>query len=190
MKRFDGWILVAWAALLGVALAAIAFAIAGPGEAGLRLGLRLSARESFAIFLAVFAASPLHAARPSRETKWLLRNRRALGVALATSQAIHLILIVALAAAYPRSFAAGLATTTAVVGGVGFVLLALMTATSFDRPAAALGRRAWRVLHTTGVWTLFVIFAASYAALAYWILVAPLLAIAALRIWLRLIRRR
>lgn len=189
----DRWILVAGAALLGVALVALALAIAGPGEDGVRLGLRVTAGEAYLIFLAVFAARPLNAVRPSPASRWLLRNRRALGVAVAAAQGVHLFLVVELATAYPSSFAAGLAPTTAIVGGAGFVLLGLMTATSFDRPAAAIGRRAWRALHVTGIWTLFAIFGATYAGLAardtgYALLVAPLFAIALLRATLRVRR--
>src|SRR5262245_16463819 len=121
----EGWFLVAWAAAAGLALAAAAFASEGTGEAGLRLAIRLSTRESLALFVAVFAARPLNALSPGPATKWLLRNRRALGVSLAVSQALHLGYIVALATSAPASFRAGVAMTTLVGGGLGYLLLAL-----------------------------------------------------------------
>ncbi len=179
--------------LLGAAAAALALVIAGPGEDGLRLGLRLTAAVVYVAFLAVFAATPLLAVWPSAPTRWLRRHRRAHGVAVAAAAAVHAALIVALALAAPTSFTARLAASTAIGGGLGFALLAAMAATSWPRPAAALGRAAWRAVHTTGVWWLAVIFASSYAGRAtqhpaYATALAPVLAIAVLRAGLALAR--
>ncbi len=44
-------------------------------------------------------------------------------------------------------------------GSFGYVLLVLMTITSFDRTATWLGRKAWSRLHTTGMYVFWVIFA-------------------------------
>ena len=184
----ERWPLVAWAALASVALGAGALAVAGTGEPGLRLAIRLSARESYALFVLLFAAAPLNAVWRARGTKWLLRNRRYLGVSMAVSHAGHLAFVIALARAHPLSFTRSVAPTTLIGGSIGYVLLALMTATSFDRTAALLGRRAWRALHTTGMWTLFAIFAFTYAGRAVVgpaaaLPAVPLLALVGLRIF-------
>jgi hypothetical protein len=161
-----GWPLVGWAALVVAALVAGSLALAGAGEPGLRAGIRVTAGSSFVLLLLVFVASPLNAlfaSAASAPTKWLLANRRYLGVSFAVSQLGHLVLIALLATSAPASFRARLSASTLYGGGLGYVLTALMTATSFDRSAAWIGRKAWRVLHTTGVYFLMVIFIASYA---------------------------
>jgi DMSO/TMAO reductase YedYZ heme-binding membrane subunit len=53
--------------------------------------------------------------------------------------------------------------TTTVVGGIGYVLIAAMTATSFDRSAAWLGPRRWRRLHTIGAYYVWLVFFLSFA---------------------------
>ena len=53
-----------------------------------------------------------------------------------------------------------------------------MTATSFDRTARAVGKRAWRIGHTAGVWLLWGIFANTYVGRAHDPAMWPLLAAA------------
>ena len=70
-------------------------------------------------------------------------------------------------------------------------LLATMTATSFDRTAAAIGRRAWRVLHLAGGYYLLFQFTVSFGKRIpdmplYALFLIPLIAVFALRmIWRR-----
>jgi DMSO/TMAO reductase YedYZ heme-binding membrane subunit len=136
---------------------------AGTNEAALRLGVRATARSSLLLFLLAFAARPLAVLRPSASTKWLLRNRRQVGVSLMVSQAAHAAFIVALWVRHPQSFFAGLHITTELGGLLGYVFLLLMTATSFDRSAALIGRRAWKALHTSGMYYLWGVFVFTYA---------------------------
>ena len=51
-----------------------------------------------------------------------------------------------------------------VVGGSAYLLLSAMVATSFDRSAAWLGPQRWRRLHTTGGYTLWVVFIFTFAS--------------------------
>jgi len=92
-----------------------------------------------------------------------LSGRSYLGLSLAASQAVHGVFVVWLAAAHPVSFWSRVALSTVAGGALSYVFLALMTATSFDRGAAWLGRRRWRALHTTGMYYLYVVFVFSYA---------------------------
>lgn len=161
-QRFAGWALVGWSAVVVLLLVAAVFAVLGVGEPGLRSGIRVTARTSVALFLAAFVASACAALLPSPMSKWLLRNRRALGVSFAVSMGVHGALIVALWQTHRESFVASVTPSTVFGGGVGFVLIALMAATSFDRTAALLGRRAWKVLHTVGMYYLWIVFAFSY----------------------------
>ncbi len=157
--RLEGWAIVGWAAA-GVALMTLAvFAVAGTGEDGMRMLLRATARSSAVLFSAAFAASGLQRGFRAGWTRWLLTNRRYLGVSFAVSHLVHLGAIIGLARASSVTYQA----TTIVLGGFGFVLVAAMTATSFDATAAMIGRRAWKALHTFGVYYLWVVFFATSA---------------------------
>ncbi len=186
-QRFADWALVGWSAVVVLLLVAAVFAVLGVGEPGLRSGIRVTARTSVALFLAAFAASACAALHPSPLSKWLLRNRRALGVSFAVSMGVHGALIVALWQTHRESFLASVAPTTLLGGGVGFVFIALMAATSFDRTSALLGRQAWKVLHTVGMYYLWVVFVFSYGPRAHAPAYALLFGLLLLALGLRLV---
>jgi DMSO/TMAO reductase YedYZ heme-binding membrane subunit len=157
---FQGWKGVGFASAVLVASQLALFQAGGSDEAGLRFVVRASARISFLIFLLVYLARPLRQLWPTDTTRWLLRNRRYLGVSFAVAHFLHLLDIALLATllgdAFQREWVA------LVVGGASYVLLAGMVLTSFDRSARWLGPRAWGVLHRTGIHLLWFIFAQSY----------------------------
>lgn len=156
-----GWLLVLWTAVIVGALVVALYA-ASPGDAGLGAGLRLTARTSLVLFLLAWSASSLHALWRHPSTRWLLANRRYLGVSFAVSHGIHGVLI--WTRAYVSGMTAAVDNLSGLAGGsLAFLFLAAMTITSFDRPAAALGRRRWKLLHTAGGYWILFIFTASYA---------------------------
>jgi sulfoxide reductase heme-binding subunit YedZ len=161
-SRVEGPRVIAMAGAAVGAVVAIVLARDGTGEVGLRAGIRATALTSMLLFVAAFAASSLVRLAPGPRTKWLLRNRRYLGLSMALSHAGHLALIVTVVARDP-DFWARIKATTKVGGGLGYVLLAAMVATSTDGAVRRLGRRRWRALHATGMYTLFAIFAFTYA---------------------------
>jgi len=184
-----GWPIVGWATLLVAALCAVAFVASGGGATGARAAIRLSARTSLALFTLAFIASSLRLLWPSPLSRWLLANRRYLGVSFAASHAIHLLAILALLrmAADFR-----LDPVTAIAGGLAYVFLAAMTATSFDRSAAWLGPRRWRLLHKTGMYYCWFIFFVSFTprAMVEPVLYVPLVATLIAALGLRLMARR
>jgi methionine sulfoxide reductase heme-binding subunit len=129
---------------------------------GLRALIRATARSSLALFLPAFSASSLRRLWRGDLSAWLLRNRRQIGVSFAVSHAVHLAAILALAARFPATFQPG--AVTVVGGGLGYVFVAAMAATSSDAAVRRLGARRWKLLHRIGLWWLFVIFASSYLA--------------------------
>jgi DMSO/TMAO reductase YedYZ heme-binding membrane subunit len=160
-----GRVLAACAVALG-ATAALVLAVDGTGEPGLRALIRTTARTSLPLFLAAFLASSLRRLWRRPITAWLLRNRRWLGLSFAVSHAIHLAAIVALATRFPSGFGATSAVTR-YGGGLGFVAVALLAATSNDAAVRRLGPSRWRTLHRICVWYLFGIFALSYGPAAF-----------------------
>lgn len=189
--KLAGWPLVGWCGLVVVALMAAILGVDGAGEAGLRATVRTSAQTSFVLFTSAFSASSLYATWRTPLTRWMLRNRRYLGVSFAVSHFIHLIAIVALAVRLGDQFK--LSPSTLVGGGLAYLFILAMTATSFDRTAAWIGPRAWRRLHTIGSYYIWLIFFISYApraaiaSLWYVPFVFILLAVVGLRlvVWLR-----
>jgi DMSO/TMAO reductase YedYZ heme-binding membrane subunit len=158
-RRLEGARLVAAASVALLAMSALVFAVEGTGEEGLRAWIRWTARTSLLLFLATFVASSLRRLWRAPASAWLLRNRRYVGLSFAVSHALHLVGILALAATVP---AATFAPLTVAGGGLGYAFVAAMAATSSDAAVRRLGARRWRLLHRTGSWVIFVIFAQSY----------------------------
>jgi methionine sulfoxide reductase heme-binding subunit len=183
----SGWPIVGWSALAIAAMTGAILAVAGPGEEGIRVVIRATARTSVVLFGLAFAASSLRRLWPNDVTRWLLANRRYLGVSFAVSHVTHLLALFALADWSLATFVTKAFPTTLVLGGIGYLFLAAMTATSFDRTAAWLGPRRWQRLHAIGGWYLWFIFFATLAprvatSLAYALPVLWLLAVLALRL--------
>jgi hypothetical protein len=181
-----GWSLTLSATVATATLCSFAYTLLGGGLAGWHSVVRTSAKTSLLFFLGAFVASSARALWRVPFTAWLLANRRYLGVSFAASHAIHLLGIAAVAALSPdfeRS------TATLIAGGLGYVLLFAMAATSFDGAVARIGRDRWKLLHRTGMYYLGVIFLISYLPRAlvesawYWLFAAPLLAAFALRLF-------
>jgi methionine sulfoxide reductase heme-binding subunit len=191
--RLAGWPIVGWCVLVLVTLMAAILGVEGVNEPGLRALVRSTAQTSFVLFSSAFGAAALCATWPGPLTRWMLRNRRYLGVSFAVSHVLHLIALVALALFLGDRFKVNAATL--VGGGIAYVFIAAMTATSFDRTAAWLGPRRWRRLHTTGAYYIWFIFFSSYApravaSLWYAPFVLLLLGVLVLRVVVLLRRRQ
>jgi DMSO/TMAO reductase YedYZ heme-binding membrane subunit len=171
-----GWRLVGATAVAVVVLIEALLAAHGRGEDGWRSVTRATAATSLGLFLLAYLASPLRRLRSGEVTRWWLRNRRYLGVSFAVSHFAHLGAIVALS----RASGTAPPPAVAVAGGLGYVLIAAMVATSFDRSAAWLGARAWNRLHRAGLHYVFGVFLFTYAGAAAQGRVFPALASAAL----------
>jgi hypothetical protein len=179
-----GWPIVLWASVAVCTVSSFMFTLAGGGVDGWHAVVRTSAKTSIALFLATFAASSARVFWRNAATKWLLANRRYVGVSFAASHAVHLVAILTIVALEP-SFESN--TTTLIFGTLGYLWLAAMTATSSDAAVAWLGSRRWKALHRGGMYYLWFVFVASYAprlgsSLWYAAFVIPLLAVLALRV--------
>lgn len=190
----EGWILVGWTGLAIAGVVGALFGIHGAGLDTVQRGLQATARMSVVLFALAFAASTLRRLWPAPPTAWLLRNRRYVGVSFALSHFVHLGLIASLVHYTPERFAA---PQELVPGAIAYAFLAAMTVTSFDGPAARLGKRRWKRLHLAGSWWIWFVFTAKYSSyiprsFAYAAIAGALWAIAALRVivWLRDRRRK
>jgi sulfoxide reductase heme-binding subunit YedZ len=182
----NGWRLTGVLSLLLVAMAA-GFLAVQPDVEGLRLVIRSTARTSLVLFAMAFVASALVDLAPGRFTRWQRRNRRYLGVSFATSHAIHLLALIVLARVDATLFWTLTNPTTIALAGTAYILLAAMTATSFDRTAAWLGPRKWRLLHLIGGWYIWISFAIAVGKRVpqgsiYWAMTALVLAVGIARL--------
>jgi DMSO/TMAO reductase YedYZ heme-binding membrane subunit len=183
---FEGWRLFA---LLSLTLLALSIWIAGMRGFevdGVRMVIRFTARTSLILFCLAFAAAALALIWPNAGTRWLRRNRRYLGVSFAASHAIHAVAIAAFAVIDPAAYAAATSLASYVFGGIGYAFIVALTATSFDRTAAALGARVWRRLHLIGGYYLLFQFMVSFGKRIpdmplYALFLVPLIAVFALR---------
>ena len=179
---FEGWRLFAVLASALTALCIWVSGMRGFEVEGLRMVIRFTARTSLLFFCLAFSAAALARLWPNAWTRWQRRNRRYLGVSFAASHGLHAIAIAAFAVMDP----AGYAAASYIFGGIGYAFIIAMTATSFDRTAAALGPRAWRALHLTGGYYLLFQFTVSFGKRVpdmplYALFLVPLVAVFVLR---------
>jgi hypothetical protein len=155
----NGWRLTGVLSLLLAAMALYFLSVDGWDADGIRLVIQATARTSLVLFVLAFTASAMVELLPSDATRWQRRNRRYLGVSFAVSHFIHLAAIVSLAVLDKALFWKLTNLGTIVLAGAAYLFIAAMAATSFDRTAAWLGPRKWRLLHLVGGWYIWISFA-------------------------------
>lgn len=154
----EGWGLF-WTLTLALAAMALGFLfVMGWGTDGYRLVIRATARTSLLLFLAAFAASAAFTLWPGPFTRWLRRNRRQLGLGFAMSHFIHALAIVALWQTDPGTFWTLTNKGSIISGGIAYLFIAALAATSFDTMVRMLGPKAWGWLHWLGVWFIAISF--------------------------------
>ena len=183
----NGWRLVGLLSLLLAAMTLGAMASEGWTIDGIRLAIRATARTSLVLFALAFTASALAELAPMDATRWQRRNRRYLGVSFAVSHFIHLGVIIALAVLDTTLFWKLTNIATIALAGTAYLFIAAMVATSFDRTAAWLGARKWRLLHLIGGWYIWISFAVAVGKRVlldsfYWPMAALVLAMAIVRL--------
>ena len=125
--------------------------------------LRVTARVAFLFLMLAYLARPLRmllgnvSATRDFVRSWL-KHRRYLGLAMAFAHTVHAGYVLAL----PLVLGVELELGIIVGGGLAFVLMWAMTATSNDASIRALGKN-WRRLHLLGLHYLWIIFMQSFA---------------------------
>lgn len=155
-RRIPIWLFgVTAAASLGTVAGSYAFF--GLNETGYGLAARYTVRVSFPLFLLAYLARPLARLWRHDASRWLLRNRRYLGLSFALAHTIHLAAFTALFV--HLGVAPGIETL--IGGGGAYLVMFLMAATSNNASLRTLGPN-WRRLHLFGMHYLWFIFAFSY----------------------------
>jgi DMSO/TMAO reductase YedYZ heme-binding membrane subunit len=183
----QGWPLLGTLACGLLLMCATVLAL-GPDAEGLRQIIRATARSSLVLFLLAFTASAAARRWPSAFTSWQLANRRQIGLGFALSHTVHAAAIAGFAHANPAGFMAATSPGNFVSGGLAYVFIVLMAATSFSAAARWLGHQRWRVLHLAGQYFLWISFVITLGkripmSAGYVLPVAMLLGALAFRLW-------
>jgi len=179
-----------WSLFWMLVLAASAVNLLGLPEAdfhsarGMSPVILRSVRCALPLFLVAFTASSLATLWPSPGTRWLLANRRYIGLAFAFGMAWHFSFV-----AYTIwVFGNPLNAKATALDVLGFAFLLLLTLTSFRPLSCRLSRANWRRLHKTGVYVIWLVATAIYfhsvregGDRLHWMIFAALLAAWGLR---------
>ncbi len=140
------WWIVGFSALLVGTIVTFVALIHGVDEEGMRMAIRATGRTSTIFFVSAFIASSLHKVWQISLSKWMLKNRRYLGLSMAVSHTYHAVALFGL-----WFVTNGAAPKIEPLGTLGYVLLIVLTVTSFKIPASWLGKRRWKILHKTAM---------------------------------------
>lgn len=143
------------------------YALAPDQVQSLQYAVRATARTSFVLFLVVFTAASFARLLPSALTRALAKERRYIGLSFAYSHLLHAVALAIYIRTAPEAFWAGRTAATNIPGSIGYLMILLLTVTSFAMPARLVGSDNWKRLHRTGVWILAIIFAGSFLARAH-----------------------
>tara|TARA_B100000405_G_C16597835_1_gene379270 strand:- start:142 stop:753 length:612 start_codon:yes stop_codon:yes gene_type:complete len=163
MKRV-GWRLTALVTVLILAGLALHFGVSGWTAASVTAGIDATGRSSLALFSIAFVASSVQRLWPSSLTQWMLQNRRWIGLSFASSHAIHLALIIAMSIDFPDPFLSQQPAGKWLLGGVGYLFVALMAMTSTNAAQRWMGMKNWKRLHLVGSYWLWAQFALTYVS--------------------------
>ena len=122
--------------------------------------LRVTARIAFAFLLLAYVARPL--VQLFGVGRGLVRHRRYLGLSMAIAHTVHFYYVAELIIVHDMP----VEPITYIFGGLAFVLMWLMAATSNDAAMRTLGRN-WKRLHTFGLHYLWIIFMQSFVPRAF-----------------------
>jgi hypothetical protein len=165
--RLQGWTLFSFLALAFLAIElTLAMRLDWSQPEDVRWLMGMNWRLAAPYFLLTFTASPLQRLFPGRVTRWLLANRRYLGLAFAVAAFCQLVPIATLALRF-RPVLADIHSASSQFGeDCIFLTLVLMTVTSFRAPGRLIGRVVWQRLHSAGIYLLAGLYAVSYVYFA------------------------
>ena len=150
----NGWPLFYLVAALTFASIGIGLVITGifTPEATVSM-IRLSVQLASPWIFLAFLARPLVQLYPGSFSKWLLRNRRYLGLSFAAGFSWQAVFIAVLLALHPDYYWQVLHNTADfVLRMLSYLLLLALTVTSFYPVRRAMRPNSWRALHLVGIW--------------------------------------
>ena len=126
--------------------------------------IQLSVRCAVPWLFIAFAASSMQAVFPGAFSRWLLRNRKFIGLCFAAAMAWQLVFILWLVGLHTEYYVNDVyVLSDAVEGVVGYAFLIAMVLTSFKFGRGLVTQKQWKLLHTGGIYWLWF-----YAWSVYW----------------------
>jgi DMSO/TMAO reductase YedYZ heme-binding membrane subunit len=127
---------------------------------GVDITLRVSSKVSLVLFFFIFIASPLNNLAPSEFSLQLLEYRRQLAIIFGITflQSHFSLICLQFFIDSPRIWNQ-ISLSDIFIGGAGVLLLVLLLVTSFEKYALQLKPRSWKVLHKTGLYFIWLVFA-------------------------------
>ena len=164
-QSLNGWPLFYLVAGLTFAVICAGLVITGISTPEATVGMtRLSVQLASPWIFLAFVARPLVQLYPGGFSKWLLRNRRYIGLSFAAGFAWQAVFIAVLLALHPDYYWQVLHNTAdLVLRMLSYLLLVALTITSFYPVRRAMRPRNWQVLHLVGVWYFWAAIWVSYA---------------------------
>jgi len=121
--------------------------------AGVSSMIQLAARSAVPWLFLAFAASSLTVVFPGAFSRWLLRNRKIIGLCFASAMAWQLFFILWLVGIHTDYYVNDVYVLSDVVEGViGYAFLIAMVLTSFKFGRSRLTPKQWKLLHTGGIY--------------------------------------
>jgi sulfoxide reductase heme-binding subunit YedZ len=156
-RHSNGWLLLYW--LMGInSVVVLAYtptqAISTP--TGILEMIQMSVRCTVPFLYLAFVASSLHRLWPTSFSRWLLKNRRYIGLAFAASMGWQLVFILLLWGGHWDYYVREVYNFGAIVfEAPGYLFIFAMTITSFMPVRRKMNDNAWRVLHWVSIYFLW-----------------------------------
>lgn len=132
-------------------------------ESSLPIVMRGTARASFALFAASFAARALRIIWPARSIRWASENRGHLFVAFAVSHLFHAAAILSLGVITEGRSLGSRVDLTHLLGVLTYLAIAVIALGYLKRGGADPDRRPWRELQIAGYYAIWIAFTLAYA---------------------------
>ena len=125
--------------------------------------IQMTVRFSVPLLFLAFAASSMKVLFPSNVTRWLLRNRRSIGLSYAAAMGWQLFFILWMWMGHWDYYTDEVYSFDDIIFQVpGYLVILAMTITSFMPVRRRMNPTAWRVLHKTGIYFLWFILVDTY----------------------------
>ena len=125
--------------------------------------IQFSVRCCVPFLYLAFAASSINALAPTQFSRWLLRNRRYIGLSFAAGMGWQLFFILWMVVGYWEYYLGEVYALGDLVFQIpGYLFLFAMVITSFHPVRRKMGRTQWRVLHWTGIYFVWYVVADTY----------------------------
>ena len=163
-KHLNGWNLFGLIVILiSVAVVSRLTQIDTTNPADISGMIQLSVRLAVPLLFVAFAASSLVYLFPNNLTKWIMRNRRLIGLCFATGMAWQLFFILWFVIGFFGYYMEEAYNYYDLSEQIpGYLVLFAMTFTSFKFGRSRLSPRQWRILHKGGIYFIWAVVWSTY----------------------------